>query len=304
MIKTMTIANKIKNKIRSSNNLICKIVVLLYKLIKFIVESSHYIFSKRMFYRYFKPNINQISIEITTTCNLHCFNCGRACSQAQSNEFMSIKQIESFIDESIQLKWNWKMIALLGGEPTLHPDFFKILNIIKRYKAFKPDCKVLLVTNGYGKKVNKVLSKLPSWVSVKNSAKTSKINKFTSRDIAPIDLEEYKNSDFSSGCWITQECGLGLTRYGIYACGAGASIDRVLGLNIGIKGLSDVDQKALKKQLKKFCRYCGHYKTSNPFSSRLKDHRITKPLMSDFWKKAYTRYKRKKPKLSIYNKKI
>ena len=45
-------------------------------------------------YDYFTPNINKVEIEITTACNLYCINCGRACSQAPSNESMSAEQIE------------------------------------------------------------------------------------------------------------------------------------------------------------------------------------------------------------------
>ena len=251
-------------------------------------------------YEYFTPNLNRIEIEITTACNLYCLNCGRACSQAPSNDSMSAEQIEKFVNESIDLNWKWKHIGLMGGEPTLHPRLFDVLDIIKKYKQLNPDCKIEVVTNGYGIKVNEVLSKLPDWVGVRNSKKTSRINEFITVNIAPIDLKEYKNTDFTTGCWITEACGVGLSRYGYYPCGAGATCDRVFGFDIGLKSLSLLTEEVLQNQLKHLCKYCGHYKTTNPVHSRFKYFRVTKTMMSITWEKAFDKYKKSKPALSIY----
>jgi len=241
------------------------------------------------------PNMKKIEIEITTFCNLCCFNCNRSVRQAASNEQMTLNQIIKFVNESIELNWNWKYIGLLGGEPTLHPHIFDILRILKRYRDIKQNCIIELVTNGYGRKVNKILSKLPSWVNIRNSYKTSIKNKFFSYNISPIDIKEYKNADFTRGCKTTQECGLGLTRYGYYPCGAGASLDRVFGFDIAIKRLSLVNQQTLKSQLRLLCRFCGHFKRN--FNN---DKRITKEMMSKTWIKAYKEYQKAKPNLSLY----
>ena len=225
-----------------------------------------------------------VEVEVTTRCSLACFNCDRSVRQAPSNECMSLEQIKKFINESIESNWGWKRIRLMGGEPTLHPQFFEILNIVKRYKDLNPGCDIEISTNGYGRKVNEVLSKLPKWVNVRNSRKDLNINKFTHYNIAPIDLEEYKNADFTKGCWITEVCGLGLNRNGYYPCGAGASVDRVFGFNIGIEKLSLINHSTLKNQLRLLCKYCGHYKKNAK--------RITEEKMSVSWQTAYGKYKR------------
>jgi molybdenum cofactor biosynthesis enzyme MoaA len=99
-------------------------------------------------------NINKrkIEIEITTRCSLACFNCDRSIRQAASNEDINVEQIKKFLDESIRLNWKWKEIKIIGGEPTLHPYFFEILDVIKRYTEFNSHCKIILSTNGFGKK--------------------------------------------------------------------------------------------------------------------------------------------------------
>jgi len=243
-----------------------------------------------------EPNLNKVEIEITTDCNLACFNCDRSCRQAPSKEKMSLEQIRKFVSESINLNYKWNNIAIIGGEPTLHPQIFEILGSIKKYKDFNPDCRVEIVTHGLGKVVNQVLSELPGWIIISNSNKKSNIQYFSSYNLAPFDLKRYQSADFLKGCEVTEECGLGLTRYGYYPCGAGAAVDRVFGFDIGIKRLSDINMLSIKGQLKSLCKYCGHYKDKGV----RKFKGINEEKFSESWQKAYKKYKEAKPIPSLY----
>lgn len=230
-------------------------------------------------------NLNQIEIEIFTGCNLHCFNCDRSVRQAPSNDSMSLDQIFNFIKESKELKWNWKRISILGGEPTLHPNFFEILDIFYQYKL-DTSCEIEVITNGFGE-VKKIISKIPDWVIVRNSNKIAPIQKFYSYNIATIDILDYKDLDFSKGCLITSRNGLGLTVNGYYPCGAGASVDRIFNKNIGIKELKNVNEESLREQMKFLCSICGHYKRN------FDDNLIDNEQISKTWKLAYSEYKKK-----------
>jgi hypothetical protein len=227
------------------------------------------------------PNLHRIEIEITTDCNLFCYNCDRSCRQAPSKEMMTLSQINKFIEET--KGWDWEYITVLGGEPTLHPHFFEILDLIKVARSART--KVQVVTNGLSE------IKLPDWVYLKNTRKKSEINKFFSFNLAPIDTDEFKDADFSMGCKITSICGLGLSRHGYYPCGCAAGIDRVFGLDLGIRKWSEVSVEKLIDMNKVFCKLCGHFKSSN----RLKDEQISKT-----WVDEYNKYKVIKPKLSLY----
>jgi hypothetical protein len=210
---------------------------------------------------------------------------------------MSLKQIKKFVDEAINLNYRWDSIKLRGGEPTLHPNILDILKILKKYKNFHPESKIILLTNGIGEKVNKVLSSLPDWICIQNSYKESgkyDYSFFNSYNVAPIDLFWYElTNDFSKGCIRLEVChGLALSRYGYYPCTNGANVDRVFGFNIGIKNLSSANENALRTQMKTLCKYCGHYKLTNDL--------IREEKMSKSWKRIYQDYKLHKPELSLY----
>jgi len=240
------------------------------------------------------PNQRKIEIEITTLCSLACFNCDRSVRQAPCNESMSLEQIEKFIKESFDLNWQWDRIILIGGEPTVHPHFFQVLDIVKRYKDRYPNCVIEVATNGCGSKVNEVLAQMPDWVFVRNSKKQSIKHNFSSYNIAPIDLKRYQKADFGRGCWITTTCGLGLTRHGYYPCGAGGSLDRIYGFGVGLKHLESVTPEALQAQLKTLCKYCGHFKDNDNVA------KVDSETVSPSWKTAYEKYSQKTPDLPSY----
>jgi hypothetical protein len=239
-------------------------------------------------------NLNRIEIEIFTGCNLRCRQCDRSSAQAASNEGMTIEQVALFVQESIALDWLWHEIEVLGGEPTLHPEFPSIIEPLRDYILFNPDCTVILVSNGYGKHVKQMLGAVPDFVTIDNTMKEPvNIIPFNRYNLAPIDDAAYENDAFTRGCRIVSECDLGLNRYGYYLCGAGASIDRVFGYGIGIPSLSSVSHKNLYAQRKTLCKICRHYKGRN-LKIRAEDE------VSPSWRLAYERYRIVKPNLALY----
>jgi len=240
----------------------------------------------------YKPNHSRIEIDITYACNLHCLNCNRSCTQAPTNEYMTVEQIDKFVQESIEKDRKWEKIRVMGGEPTLHPDLFDILKSLLSYKnKFSPKTRIIIVSNGFGPKVKKVLSKIPEGIEIENTQKISVVNKFYSFNIAPVDLDQYKKTDFSRGCFVTAFCGIGLNRYGYYPCAAGGGIDRVAGFGIGRKELPACDD-LMRDELQNLCRYCGLFKSDNT--------KINGEEMSSSWKEIYEKAKKEKPNISIY----
>ncbi len=69
-------------------------------------------------------------LEITDSCNLNCNIC-YANSKASKN-FVPLDKIQSMINTAIQNEGTQDVLQISGGEPTLHPKFFDILDLCKK----------------------------------------------------------------------------------------------------------------------------------------------------------------------------
>lgn len=250
--------------------------------------------------RRFIPNLQQIEIDITYDCNLKCLNCNRSCTQAPTSEGMTLSQIKFFIEESIQHKKTWNLINLLGGEPTLHPDFLEIVTLLLEYINNHSSNTTLQVTsNGFGDFVQNRLQQLPShpnliidYASFKDSKVTPYFSAFNQ---APIDREDSSRQEYDKGCWVTSYCGIGLNHMGYYPCSVAGGIDRIFQKNLGKQSLSEVTE-SIAELLNEFCRYCGNFSAyesnQGDFIPRSEKDTLQKSLISPTWKKQYRKYNR------------
>ena len=258
---------------------------------------------------------------------MRCNNCDALVPQAPSKERLTLDDIKFFIKESINNDKKWERIRILGGEPTLHKQIFEILDVLLIYKReFSPNTKIQLVSNGHGKAVHKVLSRIPSDIEIENSQKTSNIQPtFTPINLAPIDDPQSSKQDFTKGCWIPSLCGITLDMHGYYPCSAAAAFDRIFGFNSGEKKIP-CEVGTLEKKFKQFCQYCGHFKDvindyaesdiltkedvlkfekiqQENFKKTQAFYNITDNPLSKTWVEKLSAYNIKKPALSRYNEK-
>ncbi len=226
-----------------------------------------------------------IEIDITWACNLRCFNCNRSCEQAPTGDAMTIDQVARFVDDSLAADLRWERIRVLGGEPTLHPEFLAILAELVRYhRAVDGAVRLEITTNGHGDKVRARIAQIPSVFVVENTAKESIEQPFVTFNVAPIDRREYRAADYRSGCWVTEGCGIGLTPKGYYPCAVAGGIDRIVGLDMGRDALPTTGDD-LFDQLEAFCRMCGSFK-------RQHEPPVDHPVQSPTWERAYARHRR------------
>lgn len=90
-------------------------------------------------------------IEVTDRCNLSCPICyadsgAEEFSQVshQSRRHRSIAEIASMIDAVVTNEGEPQIVQLSGGEPTIHPEFFEIMDLAKS----KPIKHLMINTNG------------------------------------------------------------------------------------------------------------------------------------------------------------
>ena len=252
----------------------------------------------------FKPNTSKIELDITYDCNLKCLGCNRSCTQAPSKEGLSLEDIKRFVCESIENNHYWEFINVLGGEPTLHSEFKEIISYIhsEYIEKFAPETILQIVSNGYEEKSRLLCEEMRNLhknVRIDyGSYKSDKVVEYFSPfNDAPIDDDDYKEADYSKGCWVTSYCGIGFNSKGYYACAVAAGIDRLTKKNMEIKKLKNLNNKALENQLDEFCRFCGNFKAyqSNhgDFIPRVEKEPF-KNIVTVSWKSIYKQNSKKK----------
>src|SRR5204863_9432008 len=64
-------------------------------------------------------------VEITSSCNLHCPMC--YASSGPGGKHLSFAECRAAIDRLVQVEGRAEVVQLSGGEPTIHPEFLRIL---------------------------------------------------------------------------------------------------------------------------------------------------------------------------------
>jgi len=82
-------------------------------------------------------------VEITDHCNLRCPVC-YADSGPHRPAFRDLKTVEGMLDAVVANEGSPDVVQISGGEPTLHPDFFAVLDAAKR----RPIRHLMVNTNG------------------------------------------------------------------------------------------------------------------------------------------------------------
>lgn len=82
-------------------------------------------------------------VEVTDRCNLACPTC-YANSAPNYGRHRTLEEIERMFDVIVRNEGEPDVVQISGGEPTVHPNFFEILDIAKK----KPIKHLMLNTNG------------------------------------------------------------------------------------------------------------------------------------------------------------
>ncbi len=227
-----------------------------------------------------------IEIDITYLCNLNCFNCNRSVRQAPEALHLPLAALTAFVDQSLARGQRWRRIRVLGGEPTLHPAFFEVIEELRRYRRAFPECRIEVVTNGHGEAVRSRLSRLPEDIWVENSAKTSEVQPtFGPFNLAPVDDPAYRHADFRNGCAIMRDCGMGLTPLGYFPCAVAGGIARITGDGAGRRELP-ADDDDMAELVERNCRLCGRFRDGHYVPTNLRPA-LLEERMSPTWMALY-----------------
>jgi len=88
-----------------------------------------------------KHNPKQVVWELTLQCNLHCIHCGSSAGTPRPQELSMQESLQLIKDLATM---NTEEICLMGGEPFLRKDWYRIAQTIK-----DTGMKLLIISNGY-----------------------------------------------------------------------------------------------------------------------------------------------------------
>lgn len=236
-----------------------------------------------------------LELDITYACNLHCFNCNRSVRQAPEALHLPAQQLRKWVEEWIRRDKRWHRIRVLGGEPTLHPQFEELISLLMRYREWSPRTRIEVVTNGHGPEVEARLRELPADIWIENSRKTTIVQTaFAPFNLAPMDDPKFHHADYSNGCAIARDCGMGLTPLGYYPCALAGGIDRVAGEKLGLSSLPGDDDDLLPIAAR-FCQLCGRFRDGHHVPEQLRPA-LAEERISETWVALYSRWRQSRQK--------
>ena len=83
-------------------------------------------------------------IEVTDHCNLKCPICYADSGPERKEDYRTLEHIIEMLDAVVENELEPDVIQISGGEPTLHPNFFEILDAVRE----RPVKHLMVNTNG------------------------------------------------------------------------------------------------------------------------------------------------------------
>jgi len=200
-------------------------------------------------------------VDITEKCNLSCPHCCKLCDQTDSDAHLDVDVFQRLLDESAELDYDWKLFSLFGGEPTMHPKLWDLIERLEQYAKEYPNTCYRVVSNCVGPAAAAFLRDKPAWIFVPDYGDASARRK---RHIsflkAPCDVGRYTDAQYAQGCYRPYNCGAGFDVHGrFHVCTVGTTIARAHCPGLGYDSLADLLKADPREDLVKCCRYCGYF---------------------------------------------
>lgn len=195
-----------------------------------------------------------LEIQLMLLCSWRCCSCD-AYSQFPSISWikrgtMTLAQIEHFVRELKDANGYFGRIRLLGGEPSIHPKFAEMVELL--HSELVPDhvFRLEVITNGaHPEKIDPIRHLVK--VRVSGAADKEKHHVANMR-ATPASLG-YKGRRCSS----PEHCGWSLSYYGYAPCSAGAGIMRLRDL-MGQHQRTSLPESVESWDVQQLCDHCYH----------------------------------------------
>jgi hypothetical protein len=217
----------------------------------------------------FKAYLAQI--EITNACTHRCANCTRFVGHYRQNYFMDMETIERALDSLEGYRGD---IGIMGGEPTLHPQFVEICELIQRKV---PTYKMGLWTAGYKWDEYKPLICRTFKRGVYYNDHSDPFQKHQPVLVAIDEVIKDKPLMWKliDKCWIQEKWSPSINPKGAFFCEVAAALDVLFEGPGGYpieKGWWNKTVEQFQDQVRRYCPMCsGALPMSRPSNQEAKD---------------------------------
>lgn len=202
-------------------------------------------------------DIRTIQVEITNACNLECACCTRFCGHHKKPFYMDLEIVEKALKTLIDFPYQ---VGIMGGEPTIHPQFREILLLLQKYI---PKERRGLWTNGlnWDKYSDLILETFYPVNIVYNDHKHEN-GHHQPLMCASEEIMEDKELMWKliDDCWIQNRWSASITPKGCFFCEVAAAQDYLLDGPGGYpieNGWWKKEPSDFQDQVKKFCVNCS-----------------------------------------------
>lgn len=221
------------------------------------------------------PVSGKAEIHLLFDCDLACRNCNRASFLNDAHTpALSVADFAEFCTQARTLDW-WPAIIIIGGEPTLHPDFFTFCELAVEFvnegRERMPTSAgpnpaghvpfVQLWSNHFSADAREKCAEAEARFGISVNEDTNKTHSM----ILPIDDIFVSPIDVGlegrPPCWqhASQLCGISVDSRGYSPCAIGGAIDGILDLGFRTKILADLfDPEKAAAITEEMCGHCGH----------------------------------------------
>ena len=230
----------------------------------------------------YTPQSDKAEWHLTYRCDLHCACCNRGCFLPPATPDMTLTDAREFCRQAREIHWQPR-IMIIGGEPTLHPDFFEFLAEANRLSPGR----VEVWSNGHSQRARDVLARVRrddlATVIEGTIKPASVLQPVFDIFLAPCDFAAGREPCGTHARVADPDCGISVDAGGYTICCMGGAIDGFLELGVRTKRLADLwDEDFARRQTEALCKYCGQHLGID--SARIAESQVIRgTLMSPTW---------------------
>ena len=199
-----------------------------------------------------------IHVEVTNVCNLVCSNCTRFIGHHRKPYMMELSMVEKALKSLYDFP---NKVGIMGGEPTLHPEFEEICKLVQKHVPFE---KRGLWTDGakWDEHKDIIHETFPEKQIIYNAHDDEEVGEHQPLLIAAKDIVEDRELMWRliGNCWVQWRWAASITPKGGFFCEVAAAQDWLFdgpgGYDL-VPGWWKKNPNEFMDQVKRYCENCS-----------------------------------------------